>query len=275
MRNLLRFIVNNQFTLLFLVIEFFSIALVVRHNNYQQAWYNNFSQNINGYLSQKKNNLIQYLSLKELNYQLSSENEALRNQIEQINIKNPTKQVIITDTIHKQHYSYIIAKVISNTVNKQYNYLTLDKGTSDGVKPEMAIISDHGVVGIVESATEHFTLVISLLNRNLKVSAKIKKNNCFGSFEWSGVNYRTGYLNEIPLHIPIAIGDTVVTTGFSSIFPEGISLGYITDFSIKGGNFYKIKLLISNEFKSLSYVYIVNNYQKEEQNQLESNLKHD
>ena len=119
MRNLLRFIVNNQFTLLFLVIEFFSIALVIRHNNYQQAWYNNFSQNINGYLSLKINNLNQYLSLKELNDRLSSENAILRNQIEQIRFINPSKQVIINDTIHKQNYSFIIARIISNTVNKQ------------------------------------------------------------------------------------------------------------------------------------------------------------
>jgi len=275
MRNLLRFIAKNQFIFLFLLIEILSISLVIRSNKYQQAKYVNAAQNITGYISQKKSKILQYLYLKEINQQLVSENQNLKNELEYYKNNNQFKPVVVEDTAHKQHYSYIISKVVNNTVNKQYNFITLDKGSADGVKPEMAVISSSGVVGIVESVTENYSLVISVLNRNLKVSAKLKKNNYFGSFEWPGINYRNGQLNEIPLHVIIKEGDTIVTSGFSAIFPEGILLGYVTDFSDQGGNFFKINIQLSNDFKNLNYVYIVNDYRKLEQQTLESTQRHD
>jgi rod shape-determining protein MreC len=275
MRNLLRFIINNQFIFLFLLIEILSLSLVVQSNKYQQAKYINAAQDLTGYLSQKKSKILQYLYLKEMNLQLVSENQTLKNELEYYKHNNIAKPVIVEDTVHKQHYSYIISKVVNNTVNKQYNFITLDKGSADGVKPEMAVISSNGVVGIVESTTENYSLIISVLNRNLKVSAKLKKNNYFGSFEWPGINYRNGILNEIPLHVNINEGDTLVTSGFSAIFPEGILLGYVTDFTDRGGNFFKITLQLSNDFKNLNYVYIVTDYRKLEQQTLESLSKHD
>lgn len=275
MRNLLRFIVNNQFIFLFLLIEILSISLVIRSNKYQQSRYVNAAQNITGYISQKKSKILQYLYLKEINQELVSENQILKNELEYYKHNRPVKPINVGDTIYKQHYSYIISKVVNNTVNKQYNYITLDKGSADGVKPEMAVISSDGVVGIVESVTENYSLVISTLNRNLKISAKIKKNNYFGSFEWPGINYRKGFLNEIPLHVNINEGDTIVTSGFSAIFPEGILLGYVTDFSDRGGNFFNIGLQLSNDFKNLNYVYIITDFRKSEQQTLESTQKHD
>lgn len=270
MRNLLRFIVNNQFTLLFLLIEIFSFTLVVRSNKYQQARYINLSQNLNGYFSKKMDNFVQYFSLREINAQLVKENKTLKNLVEQQKFEKNSKKILVKDTLHKQQYAYILAKVVNNSINKQYNFITLDKGSRDGIIPDMAVISSGGIVGKVESVTEHYSLVMSLLNRNLKVSAKIKKNNYFGSFEWSGINYRKGYLNEIPLHVNINKGDTIVTSGFSATFPEGVLVGYITNYSIHGGSFYKITLRISNDFKNLYYVYIVINYKKEEQHTLET-----
>jgi rod shape-determining protein MreC len=273
MRNLLRFIVNNQFVLLFLIFEIFSMFLVIKNNNYQSGQYLNLAQNVNGYFSKKKNDLIQYLSLSEINNQLATENANLKNEIERLARETKTQVNFVKDTVHKQSYSYITAKVVNNSINKQYNYITLNKGSLDSVKPEMAVISPNGVVGIVESVTDHYALVISLLNRNLKVSAKIKKNNYFGSFEWSGITYRKGYLNDIPQHVQFIAGDTVVTSGFSETFPEGILLGCISDFKLKGGTFFDIDLILTTDFKSLANVYIITNYRKEEQLQLESKAK--
>lgn len=275
MRNLLRFIINNQFTLFFLLIESLSIILVVRSNKYQQAKYINFSQNINGLISEKKEYILQYFSLKAINRQLANENISLLNQLEQLKIKNNNQKIKIKDTLYRQQYSYIIAKVINNSVNKQYNFITLDKGILDGLKSDMAVISPNGVVGKIELLTNHYALVMSMLNKNFKISVKIKKNNYFGSFEWSGNNYRKGCLNEIPLHVGIAEGDSVITSGFSPIFPEGILIGFITDFTIKGGSFYNINIRIANDFKNLNYVYVVTNHNKEEQQVLESTIKHD
>ena len=273
MRNLLRIIINNQFLLLFLVFEILSFSFVVRNNNYQQGRYYNISQNIHGYVSRKKEKFFQYLSLREINLELADENAKLKNQLEELRQSTPTKQISIKDTTHKQMYSYITAKVVNNSVNKQYNYLMLDKGSLDSIKPEMAVISPNGVVGIVESVTDHYALVISLLNRNLKVSAKIKKNNYFGAFEWSGNGYKNGSLIDIPLHVKLAKGDTVITSGYSATFPEGILLGYIKSFSDPGGNFFTIDLDISNDFKKLNYVYIVTSFRKEELKQLELKAK--
>jgi len=278
MRNLLRFIINYQFTLLFLIIEIISITLVVRSNKYQQARYINFSQNINGYFSRKIGNFVQYFSLKEINSQLFNENEELKNELEnykQLSNSKTNSKIQFKDTLYKQQYTYIIAKVINNSINKQYNFITLDRGSNDGIQPEMAVISPTGIVGKVESVSAHYSLVMSVLNRNLKISAKIKKNNYFGSFEWSGINYRTGSLDEIPLHVKFAIGDTIITSGFSAIFPPGILVGYIKDFSVHGGSFYRIDVRIANDFKNLYYVYIVTNHQKDEQQLLENLYKHD
>jgi rod shape-determining protein MreC len=278
MRNLLRFIINSQFTLLFLLIEIISLTLVIRSNNYQQSRYINFAQNINGYFSEKIENFVQYFSLKEQNSQLLVENIELKSELEllkqSIYLRNK-QRIQLRDTSNKQQYTYIIARIINNSVTRQYNFITLDKGSMDGIAPDMAVISPNGVVGKVESVTNHYSLIMSLLNRNLKISAKIKKNNYFGSFEWTGISYRTGSLNEIPLHVNIAKGDTIVTTGYSAIFPAGIIVGYITDFSVHAGNFYRINVRISNDFKNLYTVYILTNHQKEEQQLLENSNKHD
>jgi rod shape-determining protein MreC len=233
----------------------------------------NVVQDINGYFSRKQNNLAQYLSLKDINNQLANENANLKNEIERLIHEVPTTSVQVKDSVNKQSYSYITAKVLNNSVNKQYNYITIDKGLLDSIKPDMAVISPNGVVGIVESVSDHYALIISLLNRNLKVSAKIKKNNYFGSFEWSGEYYRLGYLNDIPQHVNLAVGDTVVTSGFSDIFPSGVLLGCIADYKLKGGTFFNIDLTLTTDFKNLSFVYVVTNFKKDEQLKLESNAK--
>lgn len=261
MRNLLRFLVNNQFILLFLLLETIAITLVVKNNNYQGAQYNQLSYVINGYLSQKKNSFFQYLSLSDVNGELADENARLKNELERLRM---IKEVSFVDTLRQEHFGYISARVVYNSVNKQYNYIILNKGANSGIKPDMAVICPDGVVGIIQSVSENYSSVISMLNRNIKVSSKFKKNSYFGSFEWSGVNYRTGDLKEIPLHVDLKKGDTIITSGFSAIFPEGISVGYVKEFDVKGGNFFDITVELSTDFKNLSYVYVINNNYKKE-----------
>jgi rod shape-determining protein MreC len=275
MRNLLRFLVTYHFIITFVILESFAVYFIVKNNNYQQARYVNFTQNISGYLSNKAEQLDQYLSLKQVNTQLVIENTALKNDIEKYKREIVAKAIVKKDTSHRQAYYFIEAKVVNNSVNKQYNYITLNRGREDGIKPEMGVIADNGVVGVVQSVTEHYSLVISVLNRQLKVSAKLKNTNFFGSFEWSGLHYQKGYLNDIPLHVKIATGDTIVTSGFSTIFPEGIPVGYVTEVEDNGGNFFNIELKIATDFKSLSYVYVVNSLNKDEQESLEKLIKND
>jgi rod shape-determining protein MreC len=255
------------------LLEFMAMVLIIRNNNYHFGRYLNLSQDVNSYFENKIDNITQYLSLNEINQKLASENAYLKNQIEQLKTVKNNKLTTVVDTSYKQQYTYLVAKVVNNSTNKQYNYITLNKGTNDGIKPEMAVISPDGVVGVVESVSKNFSLVMSVLNRNMKVSAKFKKNGYFGSFEWSGENYQKAYLLEIPTHVNGIVGDTIVTTGFSTTFPGGVLLGFVKNIKSSGGNFYNINLEISTDFKKLNYVYVVTNYKKGEQLKLESLVK--
>ena len=139
----------------------------------------------------------------------------------------------------------------------------------------MAVVSSEGVVGVIYGASNKFSTVISLLNTNLSISSKIKKNDYFGSLAWDGNDYRHAILNEIPYHVNIEIGDTVVTSGHSSIFPENVMIGVIEDFTTKGGNFYEINVRLSTNFKRIRYIEIVSNLSKKEQLDLENSFPDD
>jgi rod shape-determining protein MreC len=176
----------------------------------------------------------------------------------------------VNDTIHHQQYSFITAKVINNSVNRRNNYLTLNAGSLQGIKPEMGVISSEGIVGIVKDTSKHFCSVMSFLHKDSKISAKLKKSGYIGSLVWDGYDASRASLKDIALHVQFAKGDTIVTSSYSSIFPEDIMIGRVEDFETKAGdNFYDITIRLSTDFSKLSYVYIVNNVLKEEQQQLE------
>ena len=139
----------------------------------------------------------------------------------------------------------------------------------------MAVISTNGVVGVIYDVSRFYSTVISLLNTNMKISSKLLKNDYFGSLEWDGKNYRHAILNEIPYHVKVERGDTVVTSGYSAIFPEGVMIGTIEDFKIKGGNFYEINIALSTDFKHLTFVSVVSNLKKEGQKNLENTFPND
>jgi rod shape-determining protein MreC len=149
----------------------------------------------------------------------------------------------------------------------------LNKGSADGVSKDMAVISSRGIVGIIRDVSKNFSSVISVLHKDTRISAKIKKNNYVGTLIWKGMDYRTAYLMDIPTHVKLNLGDTVITSGFSYIFPEGVVVGVIKNFNIlEGDNFYTIKLSFSEDYNKLDHVYIVNNLMKSEQEQLEEGL---
>jgi rod shape-determining protein MreC len=275
MKNLLRFILEFHFFILFIIIETFSLYLVFQYNSYQRASFLNSSYAVSGYIYNYYNSFTEYLSLKTANKDLAKENALLHTNLKKSFKSNRILFQKINDSLYQQHYIYISAKVINNSINKQYNYLTLNKGRRHGIKPEMAVVSPNGIVGIVKDVSNNFSSVISVLNGNLKISTKIKKNNYYGSLVWEGKNFNQVVLNEIPFHIKINIGDTVITSGYSAIFPEGILIGRISDFHIKkGDDFYNISVKLSTNFKNLSYVYVINNLLKQEQINLEKiNIK--
>lgn len=263
MRNLLKILYTYHFLLLFVALEIVSFVMIVQSNNYHSAAYASRAKAVSGSIYETVNNFKEYLSLKEANKALAAENAKLRNYLLSNYNTFDTTRIVLHDSIYRQLYRYQEAKVVSNSVNKQYNYITLNKGSRNGIKPEMAVIGPNGVVGVVNGVTENFSNVISLLNVDLKISAKLKKDNNLGSVSWLGKDFEYCTLSHIPQHVEVAKGDTVITSGFA-YFPEGIMIGTVSGFSIKDGNFYDIDVKLSTVFKSLSYVSVVEYLMKDE-----------
>lgn len=270
MKNLLHFFVRFHFTILFLVIEIVCLLLLVSYNNYQKTEFLNSSNFITGSLYNKVSATTDYLALAKTNEELNRENARLKNIMSSSFKFSIDSSHFLTDSIYQQQYIYRTAKIINNSTNRQLNYITLNKGEIHGVKAEMALVTDKGIVGVVKSVSKNFSTAISLLNSRLRVSAKIKKNDYFGSLSWDGKDYRSGRLYEIPVHVPIQSGDTIVTSGFSSIFPEGMLLGTVQEvLPTTGGNFHEVIIQFSNDFKSLSYVKVIGDLMKTERLELE------
>ncbi|MDD3567016.1 MAG: rod shape-determining protein MreC [Bacteroidales bacterium] len=273
MNSLIRFIVRHQFFLLFLVLETFSFWLLSTHSYYQSTKFENATRALTGFTSSRISNASKYLKLASTNERLAQENINLRNQLAALNTRYEVLKTKLGDTLVAPNYSYTLSRVVNNSVNKQYNYLTLNVGEKHGVKREMGVVSSQGVVGIIAGVSPNYSTVISMLNVDLKISAKLKRTNHFGSLYWDGKNYREVLLTDIPQHVPVSIGDTVVTSGFSSIFPADIGLGTISSIQGKGSNFHNLKVKLFIDFKQLNTVWVVSPRHEEERVELENTTK--
>jgi rod shape-determining protein MreC len=266
-----------------LILEIFSLSLVVSYNNYQKAKFLTSSNGISGYFFENFAGVFQVFDLKKANTELAEENAQLRTALQHYQLRSANNSLqsyqsernpLITmtrDSLNKIVYFFTTARVINNSVNQRHNFLTLNKGRIQGVKTDMGVISAGRVVGLVTNVGDNYSTVISILNERWKLSAKIKRNDFFGSLSWNGKDYRKVQLNEIPYHVPVQNGDTVVTTGFSSSFPEGLEIGIVSDYSLgSGSNFYKIDVNLAVDFRSIVQVALVENRQLKEINKLES-----
>jgi len=275
MRNLLKLLYAYHFLILFVLLEGFALFLIIQNNHFQRVKITQFSNAFSGSFYKQTDNFKAYFSLKETNQLLAQENNELRNKLASLKKNIQDKKDTLIDTIYKQRYTFFSAKIINNSVNKQYNYLTLNRGSKDGIKPDMAVITPRGIVGVIVGVSNNYSTVLSVLNRNFKVSAKFKKNNYFGSLAWGYLNPEICILSDIPYHVKVEIGDTLITTGFSDVFPEGIPVGTVKEFDLKNGNFYTIKVKLTNDFRNLNYVTLVDNLMKKEQQDLEIKSEHD
>lgn len=243
--------------------------MVVTKNNYPNTRFVNGMRGLTNHMNQVINNTQTYFNLREINETLAAENNALRNSLEQSGTKKDTLFFSVTDTIYRQQYQYTAAEVINNSVNKQKNFFTINKGSRQGMKVDMAITSGDGVAGVIVGCSDNYSLVRSLLNIDFRLSARIRSNGYFGSLNWDGRDYSHAILSEIPQHVLVNEGDTIETTGYSAIFPEGIVVGNVSDFEKTGGDFYKIRVTLNTDFKKLHFVNVIGNMKKTEQEQLE------
>ncbi len=277
MKNIFIFIRRYFNFLLFLVLQIISLSFLVRYNKTQEAVYANLANEVIGRINTQYNKVQYYFQLKETNKQLSEENTRLRNMLG-LNFEGPdTARLNIVDSLVKdtlgrpRRFLWLPAKVVSNTVSSENNYLTLHRGSLQGVKKNMAVIGPNGVVGTVVDVSENYSRVMSLLHRSSKVSSMLKKGNISGTVDWDGEDPRYLTLRNIPKSTQITKGDTVLTSMYSANFPSNIMVG--TVFSIREeatSSTYIVKLKTATNFYSVQYVNLVENTQWDEQRRLEA-----
>lgn len=269
MKEIIKLLVRYHFTIFFILLEIIAFSLVVIHNNYQRTVFSGMATGIAHTFSSIVTTTRDYFSLKETNEELVEENTDLRNQVEAYRnfYQNPGTPEPYP---RPGDFTYISARMINLSLNKTKNYITIDKGTEDGISTEMAVCCREGVVGIIEKVSYHYAKILPLVNVNLRISAKIAKNNYYGSLQWDGVDYRYVYLNDIPFHVSVEAGDTIVTSGFSTIFPEGELIGVVESVNKQTANFLSIKVKLATDFKKISDVYVIANNRKQEQQELEA-----
>ena len=273
MRNLLNFLLKYINIIVFLILEGIAFSWLTNGNSYHNARVVRMVQGVTRGLNEKITNARTYLSLREINSGLASENSELKNRLEKMVQKGDVNFIPVDDSLFRQQYQYTSARVINNSVNRQKNYITLDKGSLQGIKVDMAVTNGKDAVGVVVGCSRNFSVAISLLNLDFRLSARLRSSGYFGSLSWDGRSYRYAVLNEIPQHISVNEGDTIETTGFSAVFPEGIEIGRVSDLKKSGSDFYNITVELFADFKKLQYVNVIGNLKRTERLELENQFQ--
>lgn len=270
MQQLIYFFQKFKYFLFFLFLQFIAITITFNNLNFHKSKYVSSANFISGGLYSKASNLSEYLNLKTENEILIAENTQLKNLIAKKNaITFSVDSTIIDSLKYQQKYTYTDAKIIKNDYKKAFNFLTINKGKSQGISKEMAVINNKGIIGITDNSSNNYSTVQSILSKNSKINARLKNTNYFGSLEWDCKNYNIVQLKDIPRQANLKIGDTIETDGKSTIFPEGILIGAVL--KINQGNTVdnKIDVKLFNDMSNLSTVYIIKNLHKKEIQSLE------
>ncbi|KOY51172.1 rod shape-determining protein MreC [Polaribacter dokdonensis] len=271
MQQIIYFFQKFKYFLFFLVLEFIALFLIFNNLSFHKSKFVNSANSITGGLYFQSSKISEYFGLKEENKLLAEENTRLRNLLSKISNNLDSKDSIILDTINfNQKYTFTTAKIINNNYAKDFNFITIDRGENQGIKKEMAVINSRGVIGITDNTTNNYARVQSILNKNSKINARLKNSNYFGSLGWDGKDYNTVQLSDIPRQAPLKIGDTIETGGKSTIFPEGILIGTISEINKGNSADNKVNVTLFNDMSNLGYVHIIKNFDRIEINQLEA-----
>jgi rod shape-determining protein MreC len=278
MRELLDFIVKKKHWFLFLFLEVISFTLILKNNEYQRSVIFSSANVVIGKVASLSGNVSSYFNLRKINESLSERNGHLEMQLLQLEDKLALlkadaisfKGEVKDSTQASFPYDFVMAKVVYNSVGYLSNYITIDKGSRDGVATDMGVVSELGVVGVVSNVSDRFSVVIPILNPKSKLSCKIKGNSHFGSIAWDGRDTRYAKMERLPKYVPFQVGDTIVTSSFSTIFPQGIAVGTIDSYENQSDDkFYSIKVKLFTDFGSLSNVRVIRNQRQKEQQELE------
>jgi len=270
MQQIIYFIKKFRYFLLFLLLETFAIFFTIEHHTYHASKFVNSANFISGGFYSKAMAINEFFLLKTDNKLLSEENILLKNLLNQNNRSFNKESFTVIDTVnYYQKYEYSVAKVINNNFTKRNNFLTINKGTKNGLTPDLGVINSKGVIGVIKNVSPNYATVLSILNNNSKINVRLKNSNHFGTLTWDGKNYTTTQLIDIPRQAIIKIGDTLITDGKSAIFPEGIPVGVIKEFDFNNNQYHQINVTLFNDMSAIGYVQIVKNFQKKEQLELE------
>lgn len=271
MQNLLRLIIRFSFQIIFVILEVIALTLVFQKNPLPHARFFQLTQDVNGFFYTQASHFNRFFHLTEENSILVRENAGLRAELARRQTMIPGTDSMTALSQPGYAYDFIPARVINNSVNKQNNYITLNVGSAQGIKPDMGVVGPDGIVGVIRNVSANFSTVITVLNSRFRGSVKLASTNYFGTLSWPGHSYSEAVLTEIPGHINVFLGDVVVTSGLSTIFPEGERVGSITGVDrTPAGSFYELKVLLSQDFKKLTRVYVIRNFNKVEQEKLET-----
>lgn len=275
MRNVFLFIRRNLNFLFFLILQGFALYMLFHYNRFHEAVFLDAASEVTGKVNKQYNNVEYYFRLKKTNDILVEENQRLRNLLKEDFLIPDTSSKLAFDSIRVdsieqyRRYQYYPAKVINNSVTGQNNYLTIARGYAQGIRKDMAVVSPSGIVGTVVNVSKNMATVMSLLHRQSRVSVSLKKTGETGSIEWDGKDPLVITFKNIPKSVPVKIGDTVVTSRYST-FPAGQLVGTVSAVeSETGSNFYTLKLRPLTNFFNIQFVYVVRNLQNEEQKEIE------
>ena len=272
MQQIIFFLIRNKNFLLFIVLFSISIFLTIQSHSYHKNNFVNSSNSITGGIYTIKSSITNYFNLREENEILIDENTRIRIQLESYKSK-VVNQNIDTNSILSKYY-FVSAKVINNSFSKTKNKITIDKGERDSIQLDLGVITSKGIVGIIDNVSNKYATIQSILNTNSQINAKLKNVKHFGSLVWNTEDPNVIQLIDIPRLAPVKIGDTIVTGGKSTIFPEGILIGAVIDFELtEDKNSQNLNIQLFNDMTNLEHVYIINNIDTQEIINLEKGLE--
>lgn len=278
-RNLINFIIKYDYWFLFVLLEIVSFVLLFRFNNYQGSVFFSSANYVSGVIYETSHQVTQYFGLRGVNERLTARNVQLELEVENLSrqLAEYGKDTMAITRLRKealQNYRIVDAHVVNNSVTQANNFITLDKGSADSIQPEMGVVCGNGIVGIVYLTASHHSIVLPVLNAKSNISCKIKRTSYFGILKWDGNSSQYAYLEDLPRHSEFALGDTVVTSGHSSVFPVGIPVGTVDDMSDgHDGLSYLLKIRLFTDFARLNDVQVIAPLNYGEQAVLEDSVK--